>query len=131
MSDDDKGNRDYEVGFGRPPKHSQFQPGKSGNPNGRPKKSKELNTLIRNELDKTIVVMEDGREKRITKREALVTQLVNRAIKGDAKPQQIVVAHLQNNREIEPFVPTEADDAELLRALSQRPDTKEADDGTA
>ena len=131
MSEEDKNNRDYEVGYGRPPKHSQFQPGKSGNPDGRQKKSKELNSLFRTELDKTIVVTEDGREKRITKREAVITQVVNRAIKGDVKPLQIVIAYLQNNREIEPFVSTEADDAELLRAMSHRTSTKEVDDGTA
>ena len=131
MSDEDKINRDDKVGYGRPPKHSQFKLGQSGNPKGRPKKSKELNTLFRNELDKTIVVMEDGREKRITKREALITQVVNRAIKGDVKPLQIVIVYLQNDREIEPFISTAADDAELVRALSQTTSTKEVDDGAA
>ena len=131
MSNDDRPNRDYEVGYGRPPKHSQFQRGKSGNPNGRPKKSKELNSLFRTELDKTIVVTEDGQQKRITKREAVITQVVNRAIKGDVKPLQIVIAYLQNNREIEPFVSTAADDEALLRALPDLKKTREVDDGTA
>ena len=70
-------------------------------------------------------------EKRITKREALITQVVNRAIKGDVKPLQIVIGYLQNDREIEPFVSTAADDAELVRALSQITSTKEVDDGAA
>lgn len=131
MSDDRDDNRDYEVGYGRPPEHTRFQPGQSGNPRGRPKKSKELNSLIRSELEKTIVVMEDGCEKRITKREALVTQIVNRAIKGDVKPLQIVITHLQNHREIEPFASTAADDAELLRALSHFGNLEEVDDGKA
>ena len=108
-----------------------LKPGQPGNPNGRPKKSKELTTPIRNERDKSIVVKEGGHKKRITKREALVAQLFNRAIKGDAKPLQIDVAHLQSSREIEPFVSTEIDDAELVRALSHLKDTREADDGTA
>ena len=30
---------DYEVGYGKPPKNTQFQKGVSGNPKGRPKKS--------------------------------------------------------------------------------------------
>jgi hypothetical protein len=117
-----------KVGYGCPPRHMRFKPGRSGNPRGRPRKSKELNKLIQSELDKTIAVKEDGREKRITKREAIVTQLVNRAIKGDTKASQFVLAHLAKNREVEPFIPTEADDAALLQALLSD-DKKEDDNG--
>ena len=131
MSNEDKTNRNDKVGYGQPPKDSQYKPGQSGNPKGRPKKSKELNKLFRNELDKTIVVKEDGRDKRITKREALITQVVNHAIKGDVKPLQIVIGYLQNNLEIEPFVPTAADDAELLRTMADFSGIKEVDDGAA
>ena len=117
---------DGTVGYCCPPQHTRFKPGRSGNPGGRPRKSKELNKLIQSELDKTIAVKEDGREKRITKREAIITQLVNRAIKGDAKASQFVLAHLEKHRAVEPFVPTEADDAALLQALLD--DHKKDDD---
>lgn len=119
MVDEDSPDDNYEVGYGRPPTHTQFKPGQSGNPGGRPKKSKNVDALIQAELDKLIPVKEDGREKRITKREAIITQLVNRAIKGETKPLQLVLAHLDKHREIEPFVATEDDDLELLRALGQ------------
>lgn len=126
--DDERPDGDYEVGFGRPPKHTQFKPGRSGNAKGRPRKSKELHKLIQAELDTTIPVQEAGREKRITKREAIVKQLVNRAIKGDAKASQFVLAHLEKHREVEPFASTEADDAALLAAILG-PDNKEDDHG--
>ena len=126
--DDDKSDGNYEVGYGRPPKHTQFKPGQSGNAKGRPRKSKELHKLIQTELDTTIVVQEAGREKRITKREALIKQLVNRAIKGDAKASQFLLAHLEKNREVEPFASTEADDAALLAAFLG-PTDKEDDHG--
>lgn len=41
---------EYEVGYGRPPTHTRFQPGKSGNPNGRPKGSKNTKTILMEEL---------------------------------------------------------------------------------
>jgi hypothetical protein len=33
---------EYAVGYGRPPQHTQFQPGRSGNPKSRAKGSKNL-----------------------------------------------------------------------------------------
>ena len=48
MADDDK---DYEVGYKKPPKHTQFQPGQSGNPAGRPPKSRNLKRLVDEVLD--------------------------------------------------------------------------------
>lgn len=127
---DDDGNpdRDYEVGYGRPPKHTQFKPGQSGNRRGRPKKSKDLAKLIDAELDEIIPTGGSGRRKHMSKREALVKQLVNLAIKGNAKPLQLILAHLEKHREVEPFVPTDADDAALLAAL-ETPDDKESDHG--
>lgn len=126
--DEDKPDGSYEVGYCRPPKHTQFPPGKSGNAKGRPRKSKGLEDLIERELDKKIKVKDDGQVKTTTKREALVTQLINGAIKGDAKALQLLIAHLGKHREVEPFAPTEADDAALLAALSG-PENKENDHG--
>jgi len=115
MIDDDKSDRDYEVGYGRPPKDTQFKPGQSGNPRGRPKKSKNVEAMIQRELDEVVTLQEGGCQIRITKREAIIKQLVNSAIKGDTKPLQLMFAHLEKHREPEPFVSTAADDAELLK----------------
>ncbi len=41
---------DYEVGYGKPPRHTRFQPGRSGNPRGRPKDTKNLKTDLIEEL---------------------------------------------------------------------------------
>ena len=133
MSEKGSPDRDYEVGYGKPPKHTQFKPGQSGNPRGRPRRTKNIERLIQAELDKVITVTEGGRTKHATKRELIVTQLINRAIKGDSKSLQHLLSHLEKHREIEPFVATDVDDAELLRALGQTgatspPDT-EGDDG--
>lgn len=74
-----------KVGYKKPPSTSRFRPGQSGNPNGRPRGSKNLSTVIEKELDNRIGVTEDGMRKTITKRVAAIKQLVNKAVSGDAK----------------------------------------------
>jgi hypothetical protein len=80
-----KTNRDYEVGYGKPPKGTRFKPGQSGNPNGRPKGSKAIATLVQKELKTRIAVTEGGLTKRMTKAEAIVKRLVGIALKGDLR----------------------------------------------
>ncbi|QTD46350.1 DUF5681 domain-containing protein [Ottowia testudinis] len=75
----------YEIGYRRPPKDSQFQKGKSGNPKGRPKGSKNFLTLLTKELDQKITVNENGRKKTITRQHAIVKRMVSGALSGDSK----------------------------------------------
>ena len=117
-SDDDHSSGGDAVGYCRPPKHARFKPGQSGNPGGRQRRSTQLPDLIRAELDQTLTLREGGRERRVTKREAIVKQLVALAIKGNTKPLQLILAHLEKHRDPDPFVATAEDDAELLRALA-------------
>lgn len=73
------------VGYGRPPVATQFKPGQSGNPKGRPKGSKNMLTLLMEELDQKVTVTSDGRTQRMSKRRVAVRQQVDRAVKGDPK----------------------------------------------
>ena len=77
--------RDYEVGYCRPSRRAGFQKGQSGNPKGRPKGSKNLATLLSEALDEKVSVTQDGRRRRITKRELVVTQLVNKSASADLR----------------------------------------------
>jgi hypothetical protein len=72
-------------GFGRPPKHSQFKKGASGNPRGRPKKVPSFKADLATELREKVVVMENGKERRITKQRAFIRALTAAAIKRDIR----------------------------------------------
>lgn len=74
-----------EVGYGKPPKHSQFTKGQSGNPKGRPKGSQNLSTLLEKIGRQRVKVTENGRTRELTKFEATILQLTNKAVHGDLK----------------------------------------------
>ncbi len=75
----------YEIGYKRPPKSAQFAKGKSGNPKGRPKGSKNFLTVLEKELGQSISVNENGRKKKMTRLEAMVKRLVGAALQGDQR----------------------------------------------
>lgn len=87
---------DYEVGYGKPPQHTRFAPGQSGNRKGRPKKQMELRTAFLNELNDPVVVTESNRRKTITKQEVMIKQLVNKAASGDLGSIKLVHELLQH-----------------------------------
>lgn len=71
------------VGYKNPPKDTQFKPGKSGNPSGRPKGSRNLRTDLMEELSEKIVVTEGGQQRTISKQQALVKAMMAKGMKGD------------------------------------------------
>ena len=73
------------VGYKQPPTHLQFQPGQSGNPNRRPKGTRNFKSDLRDELSETISFREGNREVSISKQRALIKRLVASAIDGDAR----------------------------------------------
>jgi len=85
---------EYEVGYGKPPKHTRFSKGSSGNPRGRPRGAKNWATLVRGAVFAQVEVRENGRPiRRISKLEAAVTQLVNKAASGNLR----ALAFLRND----------------------------------
>ena len=83
MPDNQESN--YEVGFQRPPRHTQFRKGTSGNPKGRPREAKNLAAVLEEALAEKVAIVENGRRRKITKRSAMIKQLVNKAASGDLR----------------------------------------------
>jgi hypothetical protein len=83
---------DYEVGRGRPPKHTRWKSGQSGNPNGRPAGSRNILAIFKDALEQKIKIEEGGKTRMITAREGIVKRLVNLALKGDSKATAYVIA---------------------------------------
>lgn len=102
MSDDEtnketeQGNDSDAIGYGKPPKHSRFKPGKSGNPKGRKKGSKSYRETVRTIVNERIKVKTPSGTKRITKLEALLLGNLNKALKGDAKATDQVLKILRD-----------------------------------
>jgi uncharacterized protein DUF5681 len=127
----------FAVGYGKPPKATQFQTGRSGNPRGRPKGTANFATVLEHALKDKVIVNDNGERRTISKLEALVTQMVNKAISGDgrARQQTLGVLHILEEGNAAQDKPTDAlDDAEeqvmstILASLRQT--LKEPDDET-
>jgi hypothetical protein len=81
----------YEVGYGKPPRHTRFKKGQSGNPKGRPKGSQNLTTLLSEALNERVIVTENGGRRRITMRQAIIKQLVKRSATADWRAMKILL----------------------------------------
>jgi Family of unknown function (DUF5681) len=89
--------RDYEVGYGKPPRHTRFTKGQSGNPKGRPGGAKNLSTLLSEALNEPVIVTENGGHRKITKREAIIKQLVNQSAIADWRAVKILLDMVMNS----------------------------------
>lgn len=76
---------DYEVGYGRPPKATQFKKGQSGNPKGRPKQARTLSKILDHVLHETIQVREGDGLRSMSAHEAVLYAQVVKAMQGDQR----------------------------------------------
>jgi len=112
------------VGYAVPPKTGQFKKGQSGNPKGRRKGSVALATLIRKSAKERVIVQENGTRKSMTKDEAALKQLFNKAASGDQRAIKLM-ADLMNlhTAAVEPVAPkftlTDADREVLTQMIAR------------
>jgi hypothetical protein len=114
----------YAVGYRNPPDHTRFAKGQSGNPKGRPKGSQNLATLLAKAGRERINVKENGRTRSITKFEASMIQLANKAASGDLKATRELLHWSKLFAELEQIalplhVPHEKDEAVLASMLER------------
>jgi Family of unknown function (DUF5681) len=83
----------YEVGYGKPPKDTQFKKGVSGNPKGRPRKILDFHQELLRQSRDTIIIIENGKPRRISKHEAVIKQLINKAIGGNIPATRSYLGH--------------------------------------
>jgi hypothetical protein len=83
IHDDEHG--DYEVGYGKPPRHSRFKPGQSGNPRGRAKGSRGLKADLHAELVSRMEIQMNGKKISGTKQQLMLKTLTARAASGDVR----------------------------------------------
>ncbi len=116
---------DYEVGYGKPPRQTRFAKGQSGNPRGRPPGAKNLKTLLSEALNETVIVSENGGRRKVTKRQAIITQLVNRSATADFRAIKILLDIVRDiERQTEPTAPETSDfseaDEKVLEQIKAR-----------
>jgi uncharacterized protein DUF5681 len=116
----------YAVGYGKPPRHTQFKRGVSGNPRGRPKGRLNLATVLQTELKRTITVREGSRNRRVSKGEAFIVKTVNGALNNDPKAGAMLITLMRAHGMIDDApddsheAPLTQDDAALVADFLQR-----------
>lgn len=78
-------DKDYKIGYGKPPEHSRFKKGQSGNPKGRPKGRQNLKTDIKETMEQPVRLTENGRSRSVSTQRAVIMRLREKALRGDDK----------------------------------------------
>lgn len=88
----DASDADHKVGYKRPPLHSRFQPGVSGNPRGRRKGVRNFASDVKRALEIPVSLKDSGKTRRVSTQEALILRQRDKALKGDARALDSLLA---------------------------------------
>ncbi len=107
----------YEVGYGKPPKDTQFKKGSSGNPKGRPKKARDFHHELLRQSRASITLNVNGSRRRVSKHEAAIMQLLDKSIRGHIPALRVYFGEYQV-----------AVEKEVLLEASRSSDSRKYDD---
>ena len=117
-------SEDYEVGYCRPPKETRFKAGESGNPKGRPATVHNFKTDVKKTLTTSIRLTQDGKPRTVSTQQALLMRLREKALKGDPRAMDRLMALAQTYNAQEMAVVSgeglSASDQEILDNYRQR-----------
>jgi hypothetical protein len=113
------------TGYCNPPEHTRFKAGQSGNPRGRPKGTLNMATVLARTLREKVIINENGRRKTVSKLEAAIKQLTNKAASGELKALHLLAGLVRSaeERAIQAAAPStsldEVDEKVLLGILKR------------
>lgn len=116
-------SNDYEVGYGKPPKHTRFKKGKSGNPKGRPKGTRNFATDAKEALAAPVSVTRGGKRTMVSSQRAAILKLREKALQGDIRAMErfLELGRLFNGIDLTEEQPElSATDEEILNAFINR-----------
>lgn len=120
-----RSGRNYQVGYGRPPTAHQFKPGRSGNPKGRPKGSKNEATILRSIFNRQIESRDGGRIRKISVLEGMLLKFAEDALKGNPKSATFLLNRYRLTEDTAPEASElDQDDRALLEAYTKTLQTK-------
>jgi hypothetical protein len=81
----------YAVGYKRPPMHTRFQRGKSGNPRGRPAGRPNLKTMVERVIHQRVPIRHSEKTRDVPMLQAMVHAHAQKAAKGDARSAGVIL----------------------------------------
>jgi len=131
VSDKAENADDYEVGYKKPPRHTRYRPGQSGNQKGRPKGVKNLKIDLVDELSERVTIKENGRQLKVSKQRLMIKALIAKAVTGDTRAANLAISLLAQTMGLDPEAgkvkDLSAEDAEILNDFMRQ--EMEADNG--
>jgi hypothetical protein len=117
-----RGNDRYRIGYGKPPEHTRFQPGISGNPTGKRKGARNLSSDVKKALRVQVKLKDRGKSRRVSTQEAAIMRLREKALNGDARSLDrfLELARIFNNEpHASPVSQSSWEDEEILAAYER------------